>query len=153
VGPQGPAGPQGTPGIDGVFRPEDYWDGPTWRYVGASGIPEYGAWDCRFRKAKNGLVYYSIRTYKNGQGNQTWKEVILPEQFRPISDWEAATSFDRIALLPGWNQKDGGLEHSVPAQIMTNDTNTSMTLYVPIRDDWQFLSSGSYPSVTALPKP
>lgn len=67
---RGATGPTGPKGNDGVFNSSDFWATSTYKISGSNGSPNYESWDARFRKAKNGMVYYSIRCYRNGGGGR-----------------------------------------------------------------------------------
>ena len=150
--------PAGAKGADGLFRPQDFWAGPTVRFVSTGGDSAY---DIRLRKAQTGQVYYQMRTAKASGGNQTWLDFVLPDALVPAGfGWGHAGAHiggidmsDRIVILPGYSHHYPGNQEwneSPPANIRRNASG-SYSLQVPIRDNWIFCANGSYASESAFP--
>jgi len=144
--------PGGPDGKNGVFSADDYWQTPTLRFSGRdTGEVE---WDLRFRKAKNGLVYYQMRTYKF-EGNESWRSFNLPQDFIPAGfGWGSnrlagTTITDRMALLPGNYHHHNGLRTAYPANV-TRKTDATYILDVPFMGNWVWMANGVYATDTVF---
>lgn len=93
---RGNAGPRGPKGDDGVFNPDDYWDGPTITIVDTKDVK------FKMRKTKAGVVHYQGFMIRNSSPFTQ----IVPTGFGPWGGFGA----DPVPLNSMWIKK--GVSHA-----------------------------------------
>ncbi|WP_428743159.1 hypothetical protein [Tenacibaculum sp.] len=155
---RGIQGLQGVKGNDGVFNPSDFWETSVYRIYGSNGSPYYESWDFRFRKSKNGIVYYALRWYNNGSSRQ--RQFTLDGDFAlnmiPI-ELVAGVSGDIKIILSGqrFNSNNGspgpdldGEANRAFATIYYNGSN--YILDASFTNDWIGVANGCFHTQDSL---
>lgn len=165
-GAQGATGPEGA---GGIFNASDFWDGDMIRLTSntMNGNQVAGSAIFKFRKAKNGMVYYKGQVYSNPNiGNTLSQDIQLNNnsdwntKMRPMDHWNGL--YTGISVVLNWAQitaqsANTGLINPTSANIGTdvrtnrafifrrNDTPTYVLRYQYVKG-WVGLYEGCYMS-------
>lgn len=145
---------RGPQGANGQFSADDFWETPTYRINGSNGSPNHESWDVRFRRAKNGLVYYSGRHYRGGGGSRVvdfklsgnWMTFMIPAQ----SSFSAGVSNPVMVCTNSQHFDSSGNPGGTDGHARIVRIGSDYYLRLRFVGGWTNVFEGVYPTITVF---